>query len=100
MDRGFHPKSFVADEALPPHRRDRHPRGCFHPAGGEPAGPPRPLALLRHGSVEAGLIHRQPALGRQHGGEVQRKAVGVVEAKRFAAGHFALSPLRHPLHDT
>ena len=99
MNGGLHPELLVADETLPFHGRDRHPLGGFHPGGDELAGPPRPLALVCHGGVEAGLVHRETALGGHHPGQVQRKPVGVVEAERIGPQHLALRTRAHLLHD-
>ena len=46
----------------------------------------RGFFLLRHRRIKAGHIHRHPTLTRHVLGEIQREAVGVVQAERSSAG--------------
>ena len=49
---------------------------------------PRAAALRRHGGVEARLVDREAALARHVGGQIERKAVGVVQPEhRLARDH-------------
>ena len=59
-------------------------------AAAELAGRARGLALLLHRRLEAGDVHAQAALARDVLGEVEREAVGVVEAERIGAGNGVL----------
>ena len=54
----------------------------------EAAGGTRLLALVRHGRLEAGLVHRHAALAADIGRQVQRETIGVVQAEgRLAVQH-------------
>ncbi len=50
---------------------------------------PGPLALVGHGRVEAGAVQREPAVGHDLAGHVDREAVGVVELERDRTGQLA-----------
>ena len=51
---------------------------------------PRALPLLLHLGLEAGEIHLQPALARNVGGQVDRKAIGVVQLEDSLAVEHAI----------
>jgi len=71
------------------HQIGRQARG-----GGELAGIAGATLLLLHGGIEAGHVHRQPALARDVGGQVDREAVGVVEPERIGTRDHAIGHAR------
>ena len=68
-------------------------------AGGEAASGARGLALALHGGLEARLVHFDAALAGDVLGEVEREAVGVIEAEGLGAGNPAAAALGDLVED-
>ena len=64
----------------------RHRGGVAELAGGT-----RGFALLFHRCVETVHVHRQAALARDVGGQVDREAIGVVQTERVGTGNDAFA---------